>query len=139
MTREELQQQMKFHLEEYTKLKNELDTINQTDKKSRVRQNQVALLEEFKGRYSVQISSSGEISSMSYDDLESLILSEDNISSVSSTQEGHMLGYAPNGMPVYANQYKNGGVFIVLAVDEQDAKLYLERETRRQQNERKSK
>lgn len=138
MTREELQQQMKFHLEEYTKLKNELDAINQTDKKSRVRQNQAALLEEFKNRYSVQISSSGEISPMSYNDLESLILSEENILSVSSSQEGHMLGHAPNGMPVYAHQYKSGGVFIILAVDEQDAKLYLEREARRQQNEKKS-
>jgi len=138
MTREELQQQMKFHLEEYTKLKNELDTINQTDKKSRVKQSQTALLEEFKNRYAVQISSSGEISPMTYSDLEVLILSEDNIATISSSQEGHMLGYTPSGMPVYAHQYKSGGVFITLAVDEQDARLYLEREARRQQNEKKS-
>lgn len=139
MTREELQQQMKFHLEEYTKFKNELDIINQTDKNSRTRQKQSSLLEEFKKRYTMQISTSGEISPMTYEDIELLILSEENISRISLSQEGHMLGYAANGMPVYVHQYKNTSVFIILAVDEQDAKLYLEREIRRQQNDRKTK
>lgn len=137
MTREELQQQMKFHLEEYTKLKNELDGINQTDKRSRIKQSQTSLLEEFKTRYATQISASGEISPMIYSDLEQLILNDDNVSSIASFQEGHMLGYAQNGMPVYAHQYKGGGVIITLAEDERDAKLYIERENRRLSNERK--
>ena len=49
--RDELHKQMKFHFEEYSKLKSKLEVINNSDKRSKVEAKQRSLFNEFLNRY----------------------------------------------------------------------------------------
>lgn len=131
MDKQELQKQMKYHLDEYTKLKSELEILTRTDRLSKVESMQRSYLNLFKERYTVTAPLDADTTVIDFADVESKLLSAENIESLVSLSEGYSLTYNNVGMPGLLLVSRTESNFIPFAVDERDASLYKEREARR--------
>lgn len=139
MNKLEIQKQMRELVDQYNKLKEQLDIVTHVERKEKFQKDQAKILETFKAKYTVTAPFNGTPEAINWAEVEAQVLSESNVDSMVLKGEGHGIGYDNNGDPYFGTSYSGGGAGINYAIDAEDAARHKERETRRREHERKVK